>query len=99
MITSVPIPEIVSILVHQLENYFSCSDEERLLFTYTAYYVRLQAWAVANGETFSIDGDGAIESRSMTLFNNNNNIVIIVVAVSVLSLAVFALIALKRKHN
>jgi len=69
-------------------------------------YQRLQSWATANGETITIDSNGAISfsnKTSFTILNINETSSITIIALSVLLLAgAYTLVLIKfkkKKHN
>lgn len=73
---------------------------QRKIFATTAYYERLQAWATANGESFAIDGEGAVvSSNAMTAYNkaSSNVTLIVVISVSCLVLTAGVLIFIRRR--
>lgn len=78
--------------------YFSSED------AYVNARARLNAWAVAHGESFTInDGVGSLESRVMpSIFSSEtNNTIVIVVAISAIAVASLILFVSlkKKKHN
>ena len=74
----------------------------RLAFKTTYYYERLQAWATANGESFEINGEGAVVSVLFTpmMTNTDSSIVAItIIALTISATSIIIIVALKKRHN
>ena len=74
---------------------------QRVIFSTTAYYARLQAWATANSSSFSIDGEGNVGASNLVAISAtspNNNVLLIIAASSILAITICGLIAFRRKR-
>ena len=77
------------------------SANQRKIFATTVYYARLQAWARANGSSFSIDDEGAIGASNQiinTTSSTNYVVLLVIAASSFLALSVFALVIIRRRR-
>ena len=81
------------------------TKDQRILLAedYTEYFTRLQAWAIANGETIELDGDDYIISsirNNITLFSeatDNTMLIFIIIAVSTCIIVMLTIHIKKRK--
>lgn len=75
-------------------------ENDRALFNSDAAYAnavaRLQAWAIANGDAFGVNGIAAINHP--TLFGNDNNTVLLVVLASIMTLFIVGFVTYRKKR-
>ena len=97
--------ECVSYYQAAKEAFLGLTKDQRLLLAkdYTEYFTRLQAWAIANGETIELDGDDYIISsirNNITLFSeatDNTMLIFIIIAVSACIIVILTIHIRKRK--
>lgn len=97
--------ECVSYYQAAKEAFLGLTKDQRKLLAkdYTEYFTRLQAWAIANGETIELDGDDYIISsirNNITLFSeatDNTMLIFIIIAVSACIIVILTIHIRKRK--